>query len=288
MHPEPEDPKKTRDPEGEAEEFRPNSFTPGEAGEDESMDDPLPRHPEIEEEILEYIARLDAEREGKPDSLNDRPSLPESGATPGARRGSAAGSDCKIFPGPDGGEASRVIGDFRILREIGRGGMGVVYEAEQISLGRKVAFKILPPHLSFSEESVLKFRREAMAGGRQSHPGIVAVHAVGEEDGLHYIVQEFIEGGGTLADRIEEIRKDGKQPPGYFRDAAALAAEVADALGHAHASGVIHRDVKPSNILITEDGRPKVTDFGLAKVEDALSLSRTGDFTGTPCYMSDM
>ena len=178
------------------------------------------------------------------------------------------------------------LGDFRILREIGTGGMGTVYEAEQISLHRRVALKVLPAHLSFSPDAVQKFRREAEAGGRQRHPGIVAVHAVGEERGFHYIAQELVEGGRTLADRLTQLREEGEQPTGYFREATALVTTVAEALQYAHNAGVVHRDVKPSNIMLTPEGRPKVTDFGLAKVEDALALSRTGDFSGTPYYMS--
>ena len=189
----------------------------------------------------------------------------------------------------DGGLSEKpptVIGDFRILHEIGRGGMGRVYEAEQVSLNRRVALKILPAHLSFSDTAVKKFHREAEAGGRQSHPGIVAIHAVGEHEGIHYIAQELIEGGRTLTDRLDKFRKDVKRRPGYYREAAQLIIDVANALHHAHESGVIHRDIKPSNILLAKDGSPKVTDFGLAKVEDALALSRTGDFAGTPYYMS--
>ncbi len=184
------------------------------------------------------------------------------------------------------GDTPLVLGDFRILGEIGSGGMGTVYEAEQISLNRKVALKVLPSHLSFSNDAVLKFRREAEAGGRQRHSGIVAIHAVGEHERIHYIAQELVEGGTTLNDSLDEFRARGAQPPGYFRETALLTAEVADALQHAHDAGVIHRDVKPSNILLTPDGIPKITDFGLAKVEDALALSRTGDLAGTPYYMS--
>jgi len=186
--------------------------------------------------------------------------------------------------------SGKVLGDFRIIREIGRGGMGVVYEAEQISLNRKVALKVLPPHLSFSEEgfekAVVKFRREAEAAGRQSHPGIVAIYAVGEHKGVHYIAQELVEGGKTLADFLFEFRQKPELSSSYYREVAELFAEIADAFQHAHDSGVAHRDVKPSNILLTPRGTPKVTDFGLAKVEDALALSRTGDFAGTPFYMS--
>ncbi|MHC4944126.1 MAG: protein kinase domain-containing protein, partial [Planctomycetota bacterium] len=183
-------------------------------------------------------------------------------------------------------DIGRHVGDFKILREIGSGGMGVVFEAEQTSMRRKVALKILPPHLSFSPQAVLKFRREAEAGGRQSHPGLVSIFAVGEHEGVHFIAQELVEGGGTVADKLEKACALDELPRGYFRDCALLIAEVAEALAHAHAAGVIHRDIKPSNILLTSEAQPKVTDFGLAKVEDALALSRSGDFAGTPYYMS--
>jgi len=182
--------------------------------------------------------------------------------------------------------APTVIGDYTIIREIGRGGMGTVYETEQTSLRRKVALKVLPSHLSISDDAIQKFRREAEAGGRQHHPGIVTVYSVGEEDGVHFIAQELVEEGSTLADSIDVLRSEGAPSADYYREAARLIAEVSDALQHAHDSGVIHRDVKPSNILLTSEGQPKLTDFGLAKVEDALALSRSGEFSGTPYYMS--
>ncbi|MHC4943470.1 MAG: protein kinase domain-containing protein [Planctomycetota bacterium] len=184
------------------------------------------------------------------------------------------------------GSVGRVIGDFKIIRELGSGGMARVYEAEQISLKRVVALKVLSPHFSLSDKAVLKFQREAVAGGRQKHPGIVSVYATGEDDGTHFIVQELVEGGRTLADEFQDYSNLGTLPRGYFRRMAGIIANVAEALEHSHASGVIHRDVKPTNILLTPEGRPKITDFGLARVEDFLSLSQSGDFSGTPYYMS--
>jgi len=192
-------------------------------------------------------------------------------------------------PGTGGGESletPRTIGDFTILRVLGTGGMATVYEAEQISLRRRVALKVLPSYLALSDRAVRGFQREAEAGARQSHPGIVSIYAVGQHEGVHYIAEELVEGGRTLARLLDRMRETDDPPIGHFRRMARLVAEVADALGHAHGLRVIHRDVKPSNILLTRTGRPKITDFGLARVEDALSLSRTGEFAGTPYYMS--
>ncbi|MFH2001544.1 MAG: serine/threonine-protein kinase, partial [Planctomycetota bacterium] len=182
--------------------------------------------------------------------------------------------------------AGECLGDFKILREIGFGGMATVYEAIQISLNRKVALKILPSYKSYSNRAVKKFLREAEAGGRQCHPGIVAIYAVGEYDKVHFIAQELVGDGFTLNHSIEQLREAGELPQGYFRKTARLFIEIADALQHAHEAGVIHCDMKPSNILLTPDGKPKVSDFGMARVEGALVLTRSRDFSGTPCYMS--
>ena len=182
---------------------------------------------------------------------------------------------------------AQVLGEFRIIREIGRGGMGcVVFEAEQLSLKRKVALKVLPSHLSYSDSAVIKFWREAQAGARQKHPNIVSVIAQGEHEGAYYIAQELIENGYSLADRIEELASAGGPSPGHFRDAALFLRETAEALHHIHDAGVVHRDIKPSNILITPEGRPKITDFGLAKMEGTAHLSQSGIPAGTPYYMS--
>jgi serine/threonine protein kinase len=184
------------------------------------------------------------------------------------------------------GSVGRNIGDFKIIRELGSGGMARVFEAEQKSLKRVVALKVLAPHFSLSDKALLKFQREAVAGGRQKHPGIVSVYATGEHDGVHYIVQELVEGGRTLADEFLDYSKSGNLHRGHYNRMAGIIAGVAEALAHAHSSGVIHRDVKPSNILITLEGRPKITDFGLARVDNFLSLSQSGDLSGTPYYMS--
>lgn len=228
----------------------------------------LSEHPECGDELRNRIERFTYVAEGLSSLRNERDEDSDEHA--------------KKSTIPSG----KILGDFEIIREIGSGGMGTVYEAEQLSLRRRVALKVLPPHLSISNDAVLKFRREAEAGSRQSHAGIVAVYAVGEEQGTHFIAQELVKNGFTLAERLKAQTREDTQLPGYFRKVARLIVEVADALDHAHRSGVIHRDVKPSNILLTPEGDPKLTDFGLAQVEDALSLSRTGDFAGTPYYMS--
>jgi len=181
---------------------------------------------------------------------------------------------------------NQVIDDFRLIRKIGFGGMARVFEAEQISLKRHVALKVLYSHLCLSEKATLKFKREAEASARQQHPGIVSIFAVGEYNGFHYIVEELVEEGRTLADELTSLKEMHGESSAYFNGVAQLFAPIADALDHAHASGVIHKDVKPTNILITPGGDPKVTDFGLAQIEDALILSRTGEYSGTPFYMS--
>ena len=187
---------------------------------------------------------------------------------------------------PPGGGAPKVVGGYRILGKLGSGGMGTVHEAEQVALHRRVALKLLPPDRALSAAAVAKFWREAEAGGRLSHPGLVAVYEVGEDAGLHFIAQELVEGGRTLADELDEARDLGQPSAGYFRDVGRRFLAIAEALDQAHRAGVIHRDIKPSNILLTPEGDSKVGDFGLARLADGAATTRTGDVAGTPCYMA--
>ena len=171
------------------------------------------------------------------------------------------------------------LGDYALLEEIGRGGMGVVYRATQRSLGRTVAIKMLLRRDLATAADLARFRSEAEAAAWLDHPGIVPIFEVGEIDGLPFYSMRFIE-GTTLAKQLAA----GPLPP---REAAALLARVADAVQAAHERGVLHRDLKPSNILIDSSGRPHVSDFGLAKrLEDDGSVTHTGAILGTPCYMS--
>ena len=180
----------------------------------------------------------------------------------------------------------RTIDDFRLVRELGRGGMGSVWEADQLSLNRRVALKLLKPQFNFSPQSLQRFQREAEAGGRLQHVGIVQTYGVGEADGIHWIAQELIPGGFTFADLLSSLREEPELPVGYYRHVVHVFLQMADALEYAHQQGVIHRDIKPGNILMRSDDLPKVADFGLAQVEDNLGLSRSGDYLGTPYYMS--
>jgi serine/threonine-protein kinase len=179
----------------------------------------------------------------------------------------------------DGGELPRDFGPYELVREIGRGGMSVVYEARQKGLDRSVAVKmILAGHLA-SPELVRRFQAEAKAAARLRHSNIVHIHDVGQFHGQDFFAMEYIE-GQSLADRI-------KQRPVDAAAAVRLVAAVARAVEHLHRQGIVHRDLKPSNILLDAEGQPYVTDFGLAKVfAPGSDMTATGVIAGTPSYMA--
>jgi eukaryotic-like serine/threonine-protein kinase len=173
------------------------------------------------------------------------------------------------------------LGDFRLIRPLGQGGMGSVWEAEQLSLGRRVALKLLRPGRGAPRLLV----REARVAGRLDHPGLVPVHAVGAADGVTFIAQQLVGDGFTLADFLDRVRRLDRPPADHDRRVAHLIAEVADAVHAAHEAGVLHRDLKPQNILIDDEDRPRVTDFGLAHEAAEGDVARPG-LVGTLAYMS--
>ena len=170
------------------------------------------------------------------------------------------------------------LGEFRLIREIGRGGMGIVYEAEQQSLERRVALKILPAGGALDERLVIRFLREARTAARLRHPGIVQIITSGSAEGLLYFAMELVEGHP-----LDDVIASGPLSP---ERAATIAAEVADALAHAHEAGLVHRDVKPGNLLIDETGRVKITDFGLVQESTGPRATLSQHVLGTPSYMS--
>jgi len=185
----------------------------------------------------------------------------------------------ELLPRRSNGPAARKFGDYELLAEVGRGGMGIVYRARQQSLARDVAVKmILASHLA-APDHVRRFQAEARAAAGVRHPNIVSVYEAGELDGQHYFVMDFVE-GESLSERL---MRGALEPT----EAARLVATIARAVDHLHRNGVVHRDLKPSNILLDQQGRPYVNDFGLAKALGSESdLTKTGIIAGTPAYMA--
>lgn len=205
------------------------------------------------------------------------------------------------------------LGDFQIVRQIARGGMGVVYEAIQLSLGRRVALKVLPFAAALDQRQLQRFKIEAHAAAQLHHSNIVPIYAVGCDRGVHYYAMQLIN-GQSLGELLNEWRGENSESAAQsvspiktprstetaavarsetagpkksrWKTAARIIAEVADALDFAHVAGVIHRDIKPANILLDEQGRVWVTDFGLAQVATDVSLTRSGEMLGTLRYMS--
>src|SRR5260370_10039177 len=172
----------------------------------------------------------------------------------------------------------RRIASYVLLETLGYGGMASVYRARQESLDRTVAIKILSDNLAASSEFMERFRREARTAANLHHPNVITVHDCGEDDrGVPYLVLEYI-GGPTLADLMDVGLDDQRIPD--------LMEQVAAGLDYAHARGVIHRDIKPGNVLMTEDGRAVLADFGLAWLLEGAHLTLTGGVIGTPEYMS--
>ena len=225
-------------------------------------------------------------------------------STAAGKAGSSASFDRTQFPMPE------TIGEYQVLSELGRGGMGVVYLGKHQTLGREVAIKVLPPSLAASEDRVDRFQSEAQAAARLHHTNIVGVFGVGQNDSFHYYVMDFVAGRG-LDEFIRERKKkrcesdsdsssysdssSNSQPPhasthsdqAHFRWAARVGADLADALAYAHGQGVLHRDLKPSNFLLGDDGIVRITDFGLAKLSGSdVHLTKTGDLIGTPQYLA--
>ena len=247
-----------------------------EAGEHPNPDELAGRHPDLAEHLRKYIGSLRSLQKA------------------------AGGIGMPIdFAIPSDGER---LGDFRLIREIGRGGMAVVYEASQISIGRLVALKVLPQAAMLDTKQIARFRNEAQALGQIEHPHIVPIYSVGQDRGTHFFAMRLIE--GIAFDRIIEtlsgkcfapeadssaaqvLSQLATRRPVWFQQVATLFVPIARALHAAHELGVVHRDIKPSNLLLDRGGKPWVADFGLARWQSDSPLTKTGDLIGTVRYMS--
>jgi hypothetical protein len=267
----------------------------------------LARHPEDAGQLRGYLSGLNL--------------FHAVAVAPAQTLGGAAPSDIGIPP------ALRTIGDYRLVREIGRGGMGVVYEAFQVSLRRRVALKVLPFTSAHDAKQIGRFKNEAQAAAQVQHPNIVPVFAIGAENGVHFYVMQLIEGqsltgllnglrtgeagpcdttlpnnGLTLNNQRPSAhpesagRKSGVMEPfaplragetaDHVRVVARMGIQAAEALHAAHEYGIVHRDVKPSNLLLDDQGKIWVTDFGLAQCRENPGFTQTGDVLGTMRYMS--
>ncbi|MDX1926992.1 MAG: protein kinase [Pirellulaceae bacterium] len=196
-----------------------------------------------------------------------------------------------------------MLGDFRLIREVGRGGMGVVFAAEQISLGRQVALKILPFSHRLSPRHLQRFQNEARAAASLQHPNIVPVYAVGCEKGVHYYAMQLID-GQTLAEKMvtsstyagkdvghvtklePEQSPTSSAPANHIRTIVCQCIQAAEAIEHAHSMGIVHRDIKPGNLMLDQSGKLWVTDFGLARIGADANLTISGDLLGTLRFMS--
>jgi serine/threonine-protein kinase len=212
---------------------------------------------------------------------------PENAMQKTAAQADTHGPQDATSPGPGGaapanpaGEKLSVLGDYRLSKKLGEGGMGSVFKAHQISLDRDVALKVLSKALASKPSFIERFQREARVMARLDHPNILRCYGVGEAHGYHYFSMEFVEGGSLQS----LLAKHGKFS---IADAVYVTLTCAEALGHAHEQNIVHRDVKPDNILITKAGVLKVADLGLVKAHgEEVQLTQTGTGAGTPLYMS--
>ena len=262
-------------------------------GERASVEDYAAQHPELAEEIRELFPTIAVTERLK------------------ARQERSSGGRATLGPA-----RLERLGDFRIIREVGRGSMGVVFEAEQESLGRRVAVKVLPRQVLLDEKHLKRFQREARVAANLHHTNIVEVFGVGEQDGFHYYVMQFIEGVGldalvaelARATRApasdppppehasaavavrhlisEEEAANGRRGPHYWQSVARIGWQAADALSYAHTQGTLHRDIKPANLLLDTHGTVWLADFGLAKAAQSEDISLSSDLVGTLRYMA--
>lgn len=177
----------------------------------------------------------------------------------------------------------QTISHYKIIEKLGEGGMGVVYKAHDTKLDRDVALKFLPPSLTASPEELSRFEQEAKAISALNHPNIATIHDVDEFNGQKYLVLEYIT-GGTMKAKLKQLKSEDKEFS--ISEVINYGIQMAEALAHAHRHQIIHRDVKTDNMMLTEDGKVKLTDFGLAKLRGGTQLTKTGSTLGTAAYMS--
>jgi serine/threonine-protein kinase len=243
------------------------------AGSPSDREELLQQHPDLAEDLRSFFRNRDAIDRIAGSIKKQWPDMAE---TIGASEPSEAGVGTTI----------RYFGDYELLEEIARGGMGVVYKARQISLNRLVAIKMLLSGFLADDRAIQRFHKEAEAAAQLDHPHIVPIYEVGEHQGQQYFSMKLIE-GASLAQRLAGRNSSGAIGKGEQQEAARLLATVARAVHHAHQRGLLHRDLKPGNILLDVAGAPHVTDFGLARrIDGSNRLTQSGAILGTPSYMA--
>ncbi len=192
-----------------------------------------------------------------------------------------------VHPLPESLTLGAEFGDYRLIRELGRGGMAVVFEAEEIGLQRRVALKIFHPRFDRTLVDTQRFKREAEAGSKLQHPAVVRVYRRGVHNDVPFIASELVADGRNMDQLCEQWKQDPQsRPDEHVRVVAEWFAHIAEAMAEAHQKGILHRDLKPANLLVSGDGRAYVADFGLAWMDDRRGLSQSGEMVGTPFFMS--